>query len=345
MTKLSAISTAVRSISEVSVHHVAVTPVQAQRWLENAATVGFVNRTPNLRAVAKYANEMANDQWHDTFDPIHLSIQDGLAFPINGQHRLMAIVKADVPINLLVVSGVDRAAFKYFDQGQPRVLSQIMAIASTESGGQRWKFPVDQATIARKLYRQDHTGSPVGIIEAENSVQDGVIFDYIEETYNGDIDAIFTTYGALLNKISKGQKIDGTEIKGYGPRSAWGFFAVRAAETGNIERLEEILTYFADPTNNRDANPVIRTLAAYIRAIQPNDKDTTVAVKTRHVEFNAAIAAGLYVVWNALASGAKFPKLSPNAFGADHKTPTKWFDEFGKLVAGQLAARKWVLAK
>lgn len=346
MTKTS-ISRAVSNIGgNVSVHYIAVTPEQAKQWLDNAAQAGFENRTLKKAAVAKYEREIANGNWKDTFDPIHLCVEGKLAFPINGQHRLHAIVAADTPINLLVVSGVDRHAFKYYDQGQARDLAQIMAIAGKESGGVKWKAPLDQATIARKLYKQDHLGgNPVA--PGTLDVQDGIVFDTIEADYNGRIDDVFNNYGGLLTRISRGGKIDGNVIKGFGPRAAWGFFCVRAVETRNTPRLEEILNHFADPTGNRTGNPIWRTLAAYIRAIEANSEvGTGDTIKSRHIEFHAHIIAGLYVAWNAVAAKEKFPNLTENPYqrGGENK-PTVWFDNIRKRIDAQLASKEWVLAK
>jgi len=344
-------SAAVSSIGGgVSVHYIAVTPTQAAQWLANAEQAGFTNRKIKQTAVNKYAHEIASGNWKETFDPIHLCVEKKLAFPINGQHRLTAIVQADLPVNLLVVSGVDRAAFKYYDQGQARDLAQIMQIAGEESGGLKWKCPQDQAVVARKLYKQDYLGgNPV--TPGPMDVQDGIVFDTIEEDYNGNIDDVFNNYGGLLTRISRGGKIDGNPIKGYGPRAAWAFFSVRAVETRNTPRLEELLNYFADPTGNRDANPIWRTLAAYIRAIEANsDTGTAKTIETRHIEFHARIIAGLYVAWNAVVEkeklGRKFkwPALSEKAYQVGGK-PTVWFEAFSNLVDAQYLAREWTLAK
>jgi hypothetical protein len=348
MTKFSrtAASAAVSAIGgNVTVHYIAVTPEQAHQWLANAEQAGFNNRTLKSGAVKKYAHEIANGNWKDTFDPIHLCVENKLVFPINGQHRLRAIIEADTAINLLVVSGVDRNAFKYYDQGQARDLAQIMAIASKESGGLKWKAPLDQATIARKLYRQDHLGgNPVATGTLD--VQDGIVFDTIEAEYNGRIDDVFNNYGGLLTRISRGGKIDGNVVKGYGPRAAWGFFCVRAIETRNTPRLEELLNYFADPTGNRNANPIWRTLAAYIRAIEAKSEvGTGDTIKTRHIEFHAHIIAGLFVAWNAVANKDKWPNLTENPFQKGSDKPTNWFANICKLIDAQLVSNKWELAK
>lgn len=345
MTKTS-ISRAVSNIGgNVTVHYIAVTPEQAKRWLDNAHQAGFENRTLKKASVAKYTREISTGNWKDTFDPIHLCVEGKLAFPINGQHRLHAIVESDTTINLLVISGVDRNAFKYYDQGQARDLAQIMTIASKESGGLKWKAPLDQATVARKLYKQDHLGgNPVA--SGTLDVQDGVVFDTIVADYNGRIDDVFNNYGGLLTRISRGTKIDGNVIKGFGPRAAWAFFCVRAIETRNTPRLEELLNHFADPTANRTGNPIWRTLASYIRAIEANSEiGTGETIKTRHIEFHAHIIAGLYVVWNAVANKEKFPNLTENPYQRGSDKPTVWFDNISKRIDAQLVSKEWVLAK
>ena len=73
-----------------------------------------------------------------------------------------------------------------------------------------------EGEIARKLYRQDHTGSPVGIIEAEHSVQDGVIFDLTFNAMPGDGAETADGQEAGLPLLGGGQQGGGQRVFGTG---------------------------------------------------------------------------------------------------------------------------------
>lgn len=75
-----------------------ITPAKAAAYLSNMAP----NRRPKEATVAMYANDMVNGEW--------LLSHQGIAFDVNGllfdgQHRLLAIIRANVPAPILVLRG------------------------------------------------------------------------------------------------------------------------------------------------------------------------------------------------------------------------------------------------
>ena len=84
---------------------------------------GFRNRKPSLQAVKKYAQDMTGSSWLFTGDSIVFS-KEGIL--IQGQHRLFACIRADVALEVVVVTGVHKDAFKVLDQGINRTLGNIL---------------------------------------------------------------------------------------------------------------------------------------------------------------------------------------------------------------------------
>lgn len=107
-----------RIISEV----VSVTPGLAAAWLADKAP----NRRVRKRVVERYANDMRDNRWRLTHQGIAFDETGAL---IDGQHRLAAIVRADVPIQMLVVRGVSRETQIDMDQHAKRGADDALTLA------------------------------------------------------------------------------------------------------------------------------------------------------------------------------------------------------------------------
>lgn len=99
-----------------------VTPEMATLFL----TKNKVNRPPKQNVVDYYARLMKDGKW--------LLNGEGLSFDkngnlINGQHRLLAVVKADVTVRFTVTHCVDDKSFSSFDSGNNRSISDVFGIA------------------------------------------------------------------------------------------------------------------------------------------------------------------------------------------------------------------------
>jgi hypothetical protein len=97
-----------------------ITPAQAARWLE----LNTGNRRIRKTLVAYLATEIISGEWQEELEPpISFSTLGRL---IDGQHRLMAIIKANQSVWTRVRMGVDDKLFKYFDTGISRTLEDRM---------------------------------------------------------------------------------------------------------------------------------------------------------------------------------------------------------------------------
>ncbi len=91
-----------------------ITPDDATAYLERNR---LNNRHVNDRRITDYAREMKAGQWRLNGEPIIFDWDDEL---LNGQHRLYAIIEANIPVRIVVVRGVDPATFYTMDQGKVR---------------------------------------------------------------------------------------------------------------------------------------------------------------------------------------------------------------------------------
>lgn len=107
-----------------------VTPEVAAQWLEQ--NIG--NRKHRSRVVDQYARDMSAGNWKLTGD----SIKRNGSRILDGQHRLMACVKAGVAFQTVVATGVEDGAHVAIDAGAKRTMADEL----------RWQGVGDPATTA-----------------------------------------------------------------------------------------------------------------------------------------------------------------------------------------------------
>jgi hypothetical protein len=116
-----------------------VTPDQAEKWL---ATNADFQRKLRESIVEKYARDMINQEWKVTHQGIAFDSKGRL---IDGQHRLAAIVKADIPVKMLIVYDLVEEAYDHVDIGFGRT-----AIDVIRAKGEGW-ITNDIIAVARLI--------------------------------------------------------------------------------------------------------------------------------------------------------------------------------------------------
>jgi len=83
------------------------------------------NRKPSKITVDRYVNAMNNDAWFMNGETIKFGKSGEL---LDGQHRLMAVLKSGRPQEMLVVRDIDDSAFHTIDNGKTRNGNDILSI-------------------------------------------------------------------------------------------------------------------------------------------------------------------------------------------------------------------------
>lgn len=104
-----------------------ITPEQAQEWLSR---FNSANRPVSANRVNKYAEQMKAGVWVVNGESITFGTNGAL---LNGQHRLLACVKAKASFESMVVKGIADSAFHSIDDGKPRSISDVLAIQGEKS--------------------------------------------------------------------------------------------------------------------------------------------------------------------------------------------------------------------
>jgi len=105
-----------------------VSPQQAKRWLESFNTQ---NRTMRDTQVKQFVEDMKNKRWEFTHQGIAFYADGSLA---DGQHRLAAVVEANMPIKFMVTTGLPKTTAQTIDQGRARMAHDAIRI----SGAANW---------------------------------------------------------------------------------------------------------------------------------------------------------------------------------------------------------------
>lgn len=100
---------------------VTITPGIATAWLRCNQN----NRPVRKRHVVFLANEISAGNWQVNGQAIVISNDEEV---LDGQHRLMAIIEAGIPIKSLVVYGISPEAFKTIDTGAVRTGADALSL-------------------------------------------------------------------------------------------------------------------------------------------------------------------------------------------------------------------------
>ncbi len=106
---------------------VLITPGFAKELLDRGAR----NRPIREDRVNAYARDILAGNWKQTGETIKIGLSGK---PLDGQHRLSAVVKANASVTMLVAYDVDDAVFDYIDTGTPRIASDLIALSGVANG-------------------------------------------------------------------------------------------------------------------------------------------------------------------------------------------------------------------
>lgn len=99
-----------------------ITPSIASQLLLNNKT----NRHVAKSLISYYANQIEDDKWSVNGEPIIIGSTGAL---MNGQHRCLAVIKANKSIVSMIVRGVDESTFDTIDTGKNRTAADVLGIA------------------------------------------------------------------------------------------------------------------------------------------------------------------------------------------------------------------------
>lgn len=104
---------ATKTPNKMQVNFETITPDEASDILKKNTN----NRRMSIPTVEYYKRQIVNKQWQANGETIKIAIDGTL---LDGQHRLTAIAQAGIPVETLVVRGLDKDAISTIDTGKVR---------------------------------------------------------------------------------------------------------------------------------------------------------------------------------------------------------------------------------
>lgn len=135
-----------------------VSPQIAEKML----TFNTSNRSIKNKIVTEYAREMRRGEWKLTGESIKISKNNRL---LDGQHRLLAIIKSGVTIELLIITDLQDDIFNVLDTGTMRTAGDVLSIDG-------FSRPANIAAVSRFILNYNNgvfsSGSQRGILRSTN---------------------------------------------------------------------------------------------------------------------------------------------------------------------------------
>jgi len=130
--------------------YVLVTPELAEEWLK----LNTHNRPLKKSLVAKYVADIENGCWHITHQGIAFDENGRL---VDGQHRLYAIIVADVSIVMAVTDGVKSEAQLAFDDGGGRTAHDAFVLSGALPGVTRRHVQICRSMVFERSVKRPKT--------------------------------------------------------------------------------------------------------------------------------------------------------------------------------------------
>lgn len=142
-----------------------ITPAMAKRFLEHNTTNRRISRT----RVSQYARDMKAGHWLVNHQGIGFDESGTL---IDGQHRLEAIVEADIPIDMIVTNGLKPSSkngivihtMDTVDRGRPRQVGEQLQLRHGYQYG-------NQVAAAAKVIAEICFGGPIGSVSTSQTLR------------------------------------------------------------------------------------------------------------------------------------------------------------------------------
>lgn len=114
-------TTRLKAVPNATAEVVNITPALAADWL----ALNAKNRNLRQHIVDAYARDMTAGEWHFTGEPIKF---EGRGDLIDGQHRLMAIMRCGKTVPMLVVRGLRADVQDFMDSGIKRSVADMLSL-------------------------------------------------------------------------------------------------------------------------------------------------------------------------------------------------------------------------
>lgn len=176
-----------RTIRQVRTKIERITPKKAKEYLRSNTEK---QRSVNRGWVDYLTRQILGGHWHFTGDPIRFDLNEKL---IDGQHRLLACIKADRPIYTQVVRGLDEKAFMAIDRVNTRTNSQILDLMGV-------KYHRLASTVTKYVWAWETEGTIQANLPKLSPDEEKIVIDCYPEI----VDSCALVKTTSADKVTKG---------------------------------------------------------------------------------------------------------------------------------------------
>jgi hypothetical protein len=265
----------------LKISHVDVDPELATKWLG----YNTHNRNPRPMVVTGYTDAMKNGMWLNDIDPIAFAgmlTGRGKSSPVllNGQHRLLALVNADVTLPFIVIEGLQLVDQVEMDAGVKRQLADQIRLYKDIA------YPVEVAAVLRLTYAYEYD-----LMRSRSVIGYGTLLQYLDK------------HPDLPYSIKPAKKL----WQAIGGRvSVWGachYILNQIDEAQIAEEVEEFFNQLETGENLTAGSPVLALRSQMIQA-------STTRARKSHPLSQTVLMALVFKAWNAWRDGTTIQTLS-----------------------------------
>ena len=154
------------------------------------------NRKPSDRQISFYVNQMRSGLWKENGEAIIVGNDNKIK---DGQHRLLAVIRANYSYRVPLITEVDSSAMDTIDTGKNRSLQDIISLNG-------YAYPNQKAKIAKLILASSHKSKSSGIGKQgvmfssdKTSVSNSAGLDYVIEN-NDFLDKILKMAHQISSK-------------------------------------------------------------------------------------------------------------------------------------------------
>ena len=240
-----------------------ITPEEAAAIIQSQ---NYNNRPLNQVTVNYYAYQMQEGLWKSNGEGIQFSKTGRL---LNGQHRLMAIIKANMPIKLFCVYNIDDDAFVTYDQQYTRTAAHLFTMKGYKNANNKAAFVnryllwTKQKGDAKTSSKRKYIPKEMVLQEYENHIE---AFDRIYEK----AEKCYFKFRRLLTTTELGAYMSFLIIqKGHPEEKVYSFFnqltlIEQPTQSEAINKLRESLNNRTDISRPMKYAYVVKAWNAYI---------------------------------------------------------------------------------
>jgi len=152
--------------------HISINPLEARHILK---FYNKKNRKPSPVVVTKYAKDMENDNWMFNGQPLTFSQEGDL---MDGQHRLLALIKSNKTLNFCVHYGLKSESFVTIDNGKIRTNADVVGLEG-------YKDSAVLSSLVRSIIAYESSGkydAKTCNLEGINQITKSEILNYLSES-------------------------------------------------------------------------------------------------------------------------------------------------------------------